>query len=400
MAWFAVAWAKRSGLRLIQSDLQSFKTAGGRLRMLIGVDQHGGTIEGLELARVLSTEARVYHDANTRPPRTFHPKLYVVEGLHRARAIVGSGNLTAGGFRTNYELALGVDLNLKDQADEEILAQLRTWFDARWAQPEATHRLTKRSIERLIADPDVTVLPETYGPPRSPGARGAKTKNQTSLFGKVRGLAAPERHPNVNPADQIDNTVGNERIEAPFAGDDSLVLVAGLPQDRPGQAGFNRLIANEFFGVSKNEDPIAVQAVLRDGSVRSPEVSKLVNPTRSNGNHRFEMREPEGRPRVPRDFPILLVHRAGPGLFRYLYVFRNDTGFRSVDRERARREPIGRSNKPETKRVYMTLGELRSRWPGCPIVLAARIRTRRGQARASYREEDTPASEARPHPEG
>ena len=130
-AWFAVAWAKRSGLRLIESDLRSFKTAGNRLRMLIGVDQHGGTIEGLELARALSTEARVYHDANTSPPRTFHPKLYIVEGLHRARVIVGSGNLTAGGLRTNYELALRLDLDLNDQADDDVREQLRTWFDAR-----------------------------------------------------------------------------------------------------------------------------------------------------------------------------------------------------------------------------------------------------------------------------
>ena len=339
-AWFAVAWAKRSGLRLIESDLRVAGRTGGSLRILIGVDQHGGTIEGLKLAQALSTEARVYHDANTSPPRTFHPKLYVVEGLHRARAIVGSGDLTAGGLRTNYELALRLGLDLKDQADDDVREQLRSWFDTRWSQPEATQRLTNRSIAQLIADPDVTVLPETYGPPRS-GTRGARRRNQTPLFGKVRGLAAAERQPNVDPADQIDNTVPNERIDAPFAGDDPLVLVAGLPQDRPGQTGFNRLIANEFFGVSKNEDPITIQAVLRDGSVRPPEISKLVNPTDSNGNHRFEMREPEGRPRVPRDFPILLVHRSGPGLFTYLYVFRNDTGFRSVERERVRRESVG-----------------------------------------------------------
>ena len=368
-AWFAVAWAKRSGIRLIENDLRAFRGGTRSLRLLVGVDQHGGTIEGLDLARVLFTEARVYHDANSRPPRTFHPKLYVVEAPQRARAIIGSGNLTAGGLRTNYELAFRLDLDLSDPAESTVLEDLRAWFNARWLQPEATVRLTTTSIQALISDPDVAVVPEKWGPPRSSSEQGgSRGKKPKPLFRAVRGLAAPEKQAHVDPADQIDSAPPDERIEAPFLGDDSLVLVAGLPKDRPGQAGFNRLLANQFFGVFKNGDPITVQAAKRNGSVGPPEISKYVNPTDSNGNNRFEMRDPEGRTRIPGTFPILLVHRVGPGLFRYFYVLPGDSGYRAMDRERRRREGVGTSFKPETKRVYLTLGEVRTGWPSCPLV--------------------------------
>lgn len=371
-AWFAVAWAKRSGIRLIETELRGFRRGNRSLRVLIGVDQHGGTIEGLELARALFTEARVYHDANRRPPRTFHPKLYVVEGPQRARAIIGSGNLTAGGLRTNYELSIRLDLNLREQADNDVLEGLRAWFDARWGQSGATVRLTKASIKALIDDPHVTVAPEKWELPHySFGPGGPCGKKQKFLFQAVKGLVTPDKQAKSDSADQVDSTFPEERLGAPFLGDGSLVLVAGLPNDRPGQAGFNRRIAEEFFGVSKNRDPITAQAVGRDGTVRPPEISRLVFPMGSNRNHRFEMRDPEGRPRPSGSFPILLVHRCGPGLFRYFYVFSTDTGYRALDRERARREGVGSSRKPETKRVYLTLGELRRCWPGCPILAVA-----------------------------
>jgi HKD family nuclease len=371
-AWFAVAWAKRSGLRVIENDLRAFRVGTRSLRLLVGVDLHGGTVEGLQLALALFTEVRVYHDANTNPRRTFHPKLYVVEAPQRARAIIGSGNLTAGGLRTNYELAFRLDLDLSTPAERTVLEDLRMWFNARWLQPEATVRLTTPSIQALRSDPDVAVVPERWGPPRPSSQQvSSRGKKPKPLFRAVRGLAAPERQPNTDPADQIDSAPPDERIEAPFLGDDSLVLVAGLPKDRPGQAGFNRHLATRFFGVSKNGDPITIQAVRRSGLVGAPEISNYVNPTGSNGNNRFEMRDPEGRARTPGTFPILLVHRVGPGLFRYCYVLPSDTGYRAMDRERARREGVGTSFKPETKRVYLTLGELRARWPGCPLVNVA-----------------------------
>jgi HKD family nuclease len=369
-AWFAVAWARRSGLAQIENELRAFRKGKRSLRVLIGLDQHGGTIEGLHKASELFTEARVYHDASRNPVRTFHPKLFVVQAPSRARAIVGSGNLTAGGLLTNYELSLRLDLDLNDRRDKEVLAALRAWFDTRWRQTEAAVRLTKPSIQALIQDPDVIVVPETWARPR-PRSRSAEPEDRASLFAPVRGLARSRGPVPGPPADGIDSVVVDVSPDgAPPLEDHSVVLAAGLPNDRQGQASFNRTVAEEFFGVSANGDPITAQAVDRGGTVYPPDIRGLIF-SEINQNHRFELPDPEGRGRPPGAFPILLVHRFGSGQFRYLYVLPDDRGFRAMKREIVRRPGVGRSNSNDTKRVYLTIRELRRYWPGCALLAVA-----------------------------
>jgi HKD family nuclease len=369
-AWFAVAWARRSGLARIEKELRAFRKGNRSLRALIGIDQHGGTIEGLQKARELFTEARVYHDANRNPVRTFHPKLFVVQAPSRARAIVGSGNLTAAGLSTNYELSMRLDLDLEDHHDRDTLAALRTWFDARWSQKEATVRLTKSSIQALIQDPDVVVVPETWAAPRS-RSRSGPSEAQAGLFAAVKGLAKPKVAATGALADRVDSLLADGPADGtPPLDDEAIVLTAGVPKDRLGQAGFNRTVAEEFFGVSASGDPITVQAVDRGGKLYPPDIRTLIF-SDINQNHRFELPDPEGRPRPPGSFPILLVHRFGNGQFRYLYVLPEDRGFRAMKREIARRRGVGISRSVDTKRVYLTIGELRRYWPGCALLSVA-----------------------------
>jgi HKD family nuclease len=367
-AWFAVAWAKRSGLMLIEPELRAFRQGKRSLRALIGVDQHGGTIEGLRLALDLFTEARVYHDSN--PRRTFHPKLYVVEASTRALAIVGSGNLTSGGLFGNHELSLSLDLDPRDRSDAAVLAELRSWFDARWSEKTASVRLSPTTIQALIDDPNVVVVPETWGPPRSAsGPKGKKGSKGKSVFGPaVKDLAVPPKPANVEDVDRIDAVTGLPDLPgAPAADDHERVMAAGLPEDRWGQAGFNRAVAEEFFGASANGEKINAQAVERDGTVHSPKKRALIFPSTTNANHRFELPEPERRERPTTDFPLVLVREIGIRSFRYMYLMPGDVGYRAIRREIDRRPSVGISRKAETKRVYMTLGELRTRWPASPL---------------------------------
>lgn len=368
--WLAVAWARRSGLTNIERELRALRGGNRSLRALIGIDQHGGTIEGLQLAWELFTEARVYHDASRNPVRTFHPKLYVVQAPGRARAIVGSGNLTSGGLLTNYEVSIRMDLVLKDAGDNDVLASLQTWFESRWNQTEATVRLTKSSIQALIQDPDVIVIPERWAGPRARTKPAAPDK-KAGLFGAVKGLAKRKYEGKTERAEQVDSVlVDAPPVPVPPLHDDALVLAAGLPNDRPGQAGFNRKVAEDFFGVSKSGDPITVQAVDRSAKLYRPEIRTLIF-SDINQNHRFELPDPEGRGRPAGSFPILLVHRFGKGQFRYLYVLPEDLGYRAMRREIARRDGVGISRLLETKRVYLTVGDLRKHWPGCALLAVA-----------------------------
>lgn len=374
-AWFAVAWAKRSGLLRLENSLRDLRQRRKSVRALIGIDQHGATEEGLELALELFSDARIYHDSSAS--RTFHPKFYVVEGQDRAVAIVGSGNLTAGGLYTNYEAAVELELELANQADIAVLDELRSWWDRRWTEPGASVALTKQMIARLIADPNVSVVPEAWGPPKRPG-KSRPGAQGGSVFGPaVRGLgsapAVPARAPNqVAPIDESDGVVTSKSrptVPSTSLGDARRVLAAGLPRDRWGQAGFNAEVTDDFFDVRANGDLISAEGVDRRGLPRGRETRRLIYPASSNQNHRIELPEPEGRDRPDEGDVLVLVLELDQRQFRYLYLLPDDAGHETIRREIANRQAIGGHRKPSTKRVYLTLGELRQAWPDCPLLL-------------------------------
>jgi hypothetical protein len=150
----------------------------------MGLDEGGATIEGLELAAELFDEPFVFYD---RATRTFHPKLYVVEGDHHATAVIGSGNMTRGGLYTNYECATVFELDTRETSDAAFLAELRSYFDALLALPDACKRLTPEFLAQVIADPTFAVRSESTG--RGGRATGSQASGQPHLFGSlVTGL--------------------------------------------------------------------------------------------------------------------------------------------------------------------------------------------------------------------
>lgn len=374
-AWFAVAWAKRSGLTRLESHVRALRRRRKRVRALVGIDQHGATEEGLRLALDLFTETRVYHDSS--PKRTFHPKLYVVEGDKRARVVMGSGNLTAGGLYENYEAALALDMDLRADDDARLLDEIRAWWDKRWIEPGASVKLTKRTIERLKADPSVAVVPEAWGPPRGAG-KSRPGKAGGSVFGSpVRGLAfapaGPARAAHVPEIDEADAVATSAALRPSVVtsarGDGRRVLAAGVPKERWPQVGFNAVVTDDFFDVRVNGEMISAEAIDRSGQSRGTETRRLINPPR-NENHRIELPDPEGRPRPATGRSIVLAIELDRRHIRYMHLFPDDPGYRAVQREITRRESVGISRKPETKRVYMTVGELRRTWPGCPLLVS------------------------------
>jgi HKD family nuclease len=373
-AWFSVAWAKRSGLLRLETNIRALRRRRKSVRALMGIDQHGATEEGLELALELFSETRVYHDSS--PSRTFHPKFYVVEGAGRARAIVGSGNLTVGGLYENYEVAVGLELDLTEAEDVAVLDDLRAWWDQRWDEPGASVKLSKRTIERLIADPNIAVVPEAWGPPRRAG-KSRPGKQGGSVFGPpVRGLGAAPPAPRrpataVPPIDESDGVVtarARPTVPTTTRGDSRRVLAAGLPRDRWGQAGFNAEVADDFFDVRANGDLISAEGVDRNGRSTGNATRRLIFPATSNQNHRIELPEPEGRTRPSVGTPIVLALELDQRQFRYMYLMPGDPGYQTIEREIANRPAVGRNRLPSTKRVYMTLGDLRQAWSGSPLL--------------------------------
>lgn len=204
----ATAWAKRSGLSRIATSIRGLRERGGIAEAVIGVDEGGASLEGLQLAAELFSPVHVFHDPG---PRTFHPKLYIVESATEATAIVGSGNLTKGGLFTNYEAAVALDLDLASEDDAQTLSQLREYYDALLGSGSACQPLDDELIQHLS---EVAVISSESAQNR--GLQRRRARRQETVFGaSVTGLAGAPA-PQVAPAeeDEADEDVA-ARIPAP-----------------------------------------------------------------------------------------------------------------------------------------------------------------------------------------
>ena len=65
------------------------------------------------MALEMFDDVYLFHDGN----RTFHPKVYVIEDAKESRVVVGSGNVTEGGFYTNFEASAAIDLDRSNPLD-------------------------------------------------------------------------------------------------------------------------------------------------------------------------------------------------------------------------------------------------------------------------------------------
>lgn len=150
-----VAWAKRSGLRRVRTQLEAVRDRPGTTRLIVGIDEGGATRQGLELAREIFSSVHVFHDNSWR---TFHPKIYLGAGDDRARLLVGSNNLTAGGVFYNYEAALEGVLSLP--ADQGLVHEVREYIDRLYADADVCKPLDDALLEELINNPRYRVRDE------------------------------------------------------------------------------------------------------------------------------------------------------------------------------------------------------------------------------------------------
>lgn len=177
-----VAWVKRSGLRLIAADMLRFRKRGSRVRAIVGIDERGATRQGLEMIRANCDEVLVYRDP---AGGTFHPKIYLFRGKGVARLIVGSSNVTRGGFYDNYEASICLDLDLP--ADADLLQSAEKYLELLRGQTEVALELSDDLKARLDASP----LVQDEDKHRSSPAADSESKAPILPFGKVISRKVP-----------------------------------------------------------------------------------------------------------------------------------------------------------------------------------------------------------------
>ena len=146
----AVAFAKRSCVRLVIESLRSFINDGGECFFIIGIDQKGTSYEALHDLLDLGERVHCYINHCNNFTVTFHPKLYFVRNNEEAVVITGSGNLTTGGLFTNDEIAIKQQLNLQVDEDVAFLAQVEHSFEL--MRQNNCIELTLDILERLVAE--------------------------------------------------------------------------------------------------------------------------------------------------------------------------------------------------------------------------------------------------------
>lgn len=144
---FVSAFVSVQTIVRIKPQILALKDEGTHIRFVLGIDLGGTSIEVLKELHGWGIDARIIK--HRIPGHTFHPKIYLFERPSQAEIIIGSNNLTEGGFFGNYEGSARVTYLLPDDLDAFTAAcdELRRFLDP---DGPVVYELTSEFLEDLI----------------------------------------------------------------------------------------------------------------------------------------------------------------------------------------------------------------------------------------------------------
>jgi HKD family nuclease len=123
-AKIAVAFAKHSGVKLIEGALLKCLDNGGNVEFVIGLDFHTTDAIVLQTFHAFSKSYPEFHFYCFSDPSdnivTYHPKLYLFETEGLVKSIIGSSNLTKGGLSENIEVNVLLEMERESEKAESI----------------------------------------------------------------------------------------------------------------------------------------------------------------------------------------------------------------------------------------------------------------------------------------
>lgn len=301
----AVAWVRASGMAHLSGRLGNFLQHGGRLSVVVGIDIHNTTREGLQALLDLEQHGRcetyVYHN---EAGGVFHPKLYLFRNEEEARLIVGSNNITESGLYVNVEAGLQVDTGVDAGVITQALDALSSWKDT---ASKLAVRLDRDFLEKLVRDgyvPDEVTAREQFRQETMRRRRGSET---APLFGKRR-FVAPERPTEVGRR-RTRRARTEERVALPARVPTGTVLLMRLRKahvrDRPTQTQIPFRVVDTFF-----------RGATEVRSAHSGEAHRINEATARGGRNTIKLEIPEMR-----DFaqPLARFERTPEGIVYEAY---------------------------------------------------------------------------------
>ncbi|TXH51034.1 MAG: hypothetical protein E6Q87_02280 [Cellvibrionales bacterium] len=111
--WLSAFVSLRTILRL-RDRLLHHLSYGCEIKIVVGIDLFGTSREVLEELLLWGCDVYVFQDS--APRSTFHPKAYLFESAESATILIGSNNLTEGGFFTNHEVSACMNYYLPEDS--------------------------------------------------------------------------------------------------------------------------------------------------------------------------------------------------------------------------------------------------------------------------------------------
>ncbi len=338
------AFASRAGVDalIIDQETQRFLRHSS-MSLLVGIDAvtNRGTLERLKELEEAHERLNVQVFWN-RTAGLFHPKVARFEYPNGSRSmIVGSGNLTPGGLRQNFE-AFSV---MKATATETL--DVSSWDRFLADHVDDIRAIDEEALERAARN----II-------RGGGGGGRRTRRrdvepEPGIRGAGGEAAAPE------PTEPNDD-------ELPVGGTDRF-LIAQVPEagGRWHQLHLNKAVVEQFFRVHPNTAQRAYLVECKqDGSFGDQEVRPCVY-SESNKNHKIEIGSHRGDPYPTGGPPIVVFRELQARSFAYMLLMPGEPGYDQMNAVNAALEPIGKG----FRRVMVGLDVVRAAWPTCPLVV-------------------------------
>lgn len=327
------AFASRNGVDVLLLDPAVTEFLGrGTLSLIVGLDAvtNRPTLERLrELeAAFASLSVQVFWNRTTG---LFHPKISHVQYRDgRQCVIVGSGNLTPGGLRENFE-AYSV---LRTSPDDGV--DLGSWDRFLAEHADDIRAIDDEALERAARNI----------------ARGG-------------GRRRRDVEPDIVAAEE-EEAAGVEGPEAEGAPIEGRVLVAQVPAagGRWHQVHFNREVVERFFRVQPNSTQrVYLQERLNTGELGEQEVRPCVY-SETNRNHKIELGSHAGADYPAAGRPVAVFRETQARAFEYMMLMPGDPGHDELIRLTEQLETVG----PGLPRVMTDTATVRAAWPDCPLV--------------------------------
>lgn len=325
------SFATVAGVHLLMEN-QAFSRflADAEIFDVVGVDAITDlrTLDALAAVDAPALRARAF--LNDRRPVLFHPKLAWFRRSDGITLVTGSGNLTRGGLRSNWEAFNVVDVGEPEAA--VLFEEITNWLD-RW---------------------DGLLLPLD-----DPTVRERAGRNT----GRERDIQVPA-------PDDVSRELEQEEVRTYEPGE--AVFIAELSKSRGGaeQANIHLKHYQGYFGARKgtHRHHIILRQVLPDGTLGEDENRGSVQV--ASQNYRFELTGLKDREYPEGDLtPIAVFVRTAGGVFIYRVLWPDEPGHAELSAllDQKAGERVGRRR---MRHEPGTIDELAAAWPENPLLRA------------------------------